>query len=164
MLEPAQWLMDLEDRVKRLEESPLTVFKYKKLHPDAHLYKKHKSDSCWDVFATSKEEGTDFVEFGTGLAFDIPKGYEIKCYPRSSISNTPYILTNSVGVIDEDYKGEVKARFKILDKYIHLQGYEVGDRIFQIQLVKKVNAVPVETTDLLDSERGSGGFGSTGKK
>ena len=139
------------------------VYKMIKVLYLKELYKKHEEDSCWDVFATSVRQEEAYIEIGTGLAFDIPKGYEIKAYARSGVSVTPLILANGIGVIDEPYKGELLLRFKVIP-YIKTRRYDVGDRVAQIQLQKKVKTRLVETDDIGSSTRGSGGFGSTGKK
>lgn len=139
------------------------VLKYKKLHPEAKLIKKHKTDSCFDVVAVSgyKDNNHTYV-YHTGLSFDIPPGYEIKGYARSSISSKGLVICNSVAVIDEDYKGE------LILKFYAATGcelpYEIGDRIAQIQLTKKTPTTLLEVDDVGNSDRGSGGFGSTGQK
>lgn len=153
----------LENRIADLESGDVVALRYKKLVPEARLYRKHDEDSCWDVFATSVQHEEGYIEVGTGLAFDIPKGYEIKAYARSSISVTPLMLANGVGVVDEGYKGELLLRFKVFP-HVRTRRYDVGDRVAQIQLVKKTKAVAIEVDDVNFSSRGSGGFGSTGKK
>lgn len=103
-----------------------------------------------------------FVEIGTGLAFEIPRGYVGLLFPRSSISKTPHFLRNSVGVIDSDYRGEVKFRFGTLDN-VNSPEYEFGDRVGQLVIMKLPDLEFDEVEELDDTERGDGGFGSTGK-
>lgn len=152
---------ELEARLDEMDEMP--VLGYQKLVPEAKLFKKHENDSCWDVFATSVQQEHGYIQYGTGLKFEIPEGYELKVYPRSSVSVTPLMLANSVGVVDEGYKGELFLRFKVIPG-INTRRYDRGDRVGQIQLVKKTKCVAEELESVSSSERGSGGFGSTGKK
>lgn len=115
-------------------------------------------DAGLDVYAVSKNETAKFVEYGTGLAFEIPEGYVMFVFPRSSVSNTDLILANSVGVIDSGYRGELKLRFRKNGS----DDYQVGERVGQIMVLPypKINFEVVE--ELGDSERGAGGFGSSG--
>lgn len=101
-----------------------------------------------------------FIEYGTGLAVEIPEGYVGLIFPRSSISKTPHILTNSVGVIDSGYRGEIKFRFKSIDDNEQAE-YCVGDRIGQLVVMPYPKVNFVEITELSNTERGSGGFGHT---
>ena len=108
-----------------------------------------------DLTATSKEDQLYYTEYGTGLAIEIPEGYVGLIYPRSSISKHPcFSLANSVGVIDSDYRGELKCRFR--GSY-----YRVGDRIAQL-VIMPYERTQFEVVDTLtDTTRGDGGFGST---
>ncbi len=117
-------------------------------------------DAGLDVYAVSKNETDKFVEYGTGLAFEIPEGYVMFVFPRSSVSNTDLVLANSVGVIDSGYRGELKLRFRKNGS----DDYQVGERVGQIMVLPypKINFEVVE--ELGDSERGAGGFGSSGVK
>ncbi|PSL48547.1 deoxyuridine 5'-triphosphate nucleotidohydrolase [Salsuginibacillus halophilus] len=97
-----------------------------------------------------------------GLAFEIPEGYVMYLMPRSGLSKkTKLRQPNSVGVIDSDYRGEVKLLLENTDskESYHI---ETGDRIGQgvIQEVPHVDFV--EADELSETKRGSGGFGSTG--
>lgn len=121
--------------------------------------------ACVDLVATSVtyDKYQNYV-FGTGLAFEIPKGYVGRLYPRSSNSKTNLYLTNSVGNIDSDYRGEVMVKFKSRD--LEMFGYEyykVGDRIAQLA----IEEVPIvefeEVEELSETQRGDGGYGSTGR-
>lgn len=153
-------LDSLKKLIKEIINEPVTLC-YKKLYEDAKdPVKKYDSDSCWDVFAASFSHEENYLEYGTGLAFDIPPGYEIKVYPRSSVSVTSLVLANSVGVVDETYKKELMIRFKTVAPYTGRR-YIVGDRIAQIQLVKRVNTDLKEVPEIDPS--GRGGFGSTGR-
>lgn len=104
------------------------------------------------------------VIYSTGLAFDIPEGYCLKFYPRSSIYKKGLLLCNSTGIIDSDYKGEVSLAFYHfgLTSTFDKPPYQIGDRIGQFML-EKVEPVELEfVDDIGTSKRGSGGFGSTG--
>jgi dUTP pyrophosphatase len=158
----------------------------KKLHPDAKIpFKKHDSDFCYDVVATSCEEVTRNVyRYGLGIAFQIERGIvplrrvtddlwesldlarnsislSIDFRPRSSVWRTGMVLSNCIGTIDEDYRGEVCAVFYHV--MTDLPKYEVGDRIGQIKIGYTSPIEFVEIKELTDTERGAGGFGSTGK-
>lgn len=147
----------------------LTV-KIKKLIPEATIPKYAKpGDAGMDLVATSHEfetnpAGRRMQVYGTGLAFEIPEGYVGLIFPRSSIAKTELSLTNCVGVIDSGYRGEVKFKFAIDggSRATQLSTYKVGDRIGQI-IIMPFPAVEFEETEELSStERGTGGFGSSG--
>lgn len=139
--------------------------KYKKLHPLAkEPYQKYPTDACFDVYATSKEilEGGKIIKYGTGLAFEIPKGTRLDLRPRSSIFKTGLILSNSTATGDFGYTGEYF--FHFYHVVPELLPYQIGDRIGQIH-VEHVNKIEfVEVQELTESERGEAGFGSTGLK
>ena len=142
-----------------------------KLVNNAQIPKKaHQSDFCYDVYATSVEEVEPGIwKYGIGLAFQIDDirpdlrniNLSIDLRPRSSVWKTGLVLCNSVGTIDELYRGEVCAYF-----YEVISGkekYKIGDRIGQIKLGF---TLPIEFKDGYvdkDTERGASGFGSTGK-
>ena len=107
----------------------------------------------------------DTITYGTGLAFCPPAGVEMQARPRSSIRDTGLVLPNSPGTLDSNFRGEVTATFYKVIK--SRKPYKVGDRIFQI-VINEAIAKPwdiqfVEAETLSDSERGTGGYGSTGK-
>jgi len=139
------------------------IVKVKKLHPSAVIptYAKN-GDAALDLTAISKEwdEEKGLVIFGTGLAFEIPQGYVGLLFPRSSVIKTPLILANSVGVLDAGYRGEVKFMFRPVDRA--RKNYEIGDRVGQIIIIPFPQITFVEALKLSDSDRGEGGFGSTG--
>jgi dUTP pyrophosphatase len=97
----------------------------------------------------------------TGLAFGIPEGYEVQVRPRSGLSiKQGLTVINSPGTIDSDYRGEVMVlMINLGTEPVRLQH---GDRIAQL-VIKKVEQIQwVSVDDLSDTERGVGGFGSTG--
>lgn len=139
--------------------------KIKKIKENAVLPSKaHKSDAGFDLVATSKEfDEYGNVVYGTGLAFEIPEGYVGLLFPRSSNAKKDLLLSNSVGVIDSGYRGEVLFKFKTTQ----LQGkiyktYEIGERIGQLIIMPYPNIEFVKVKELSDTERGYGGYGSSG--
>jgi dUTP pyrophosphatase len=121
-------------------------------------------DAGMDLVATSiKFDGTQ-VTYGTGLAMEIPEGFVGLVFPRSSIRKTDLSLSNSVGVIDSGYRGEIQATFnqKCLSKDGQIL-YGIGDRIMQIMIIPHPPVQFIEVNELSDTLRGEGGFGSTGK-
>ena len=117
-------------------------------------------DAGMDLVITSiitRNEGD--VTYGFGIALEIPKGFVGLIFPRSSIRKTDLILSNSVGVIDSGYRGELKATFKRTG----LTKYSVGERAAQIIILPYPEVEFEEVEELNNTERGEGGFGSTGK-
>jgi dUTP pyrophosphatase len=140
--------------------------KIKKLHPNAVIptYSK-EGDAGMDLVATEiLNETTEQVNYGTGIALEIPYGYVGLVFPRSSIRKYDLSLTNCVGVIDSGYRGEIQATFKKTNwlKGDSSEKYKVGDRIAQIIILPYPRIQFVESNQLSDTDRGNGGFGSTG--
>jgi dUTP pyrophosphatase len=137
--------------------------KFKKLtkHASTPTYSK-EGDAGLDLVAVDTYHDRDysFVEYGTGLAVEIPEGYVGLLFPRSSISKTDFSLANSVGIIDSNYRGEVKMRFRT--RPYNGMEYDIGDRIGQLVIMPYPKIDLVEVTELSDSNRGAGGFGSSG--
>ena len=102
------------------------------------------------------------VTYGLGIALEIPEGFVGLIFPRSSIRNMELVLSNSVGVVDAGYRGEIQATFNKRSG-MNSKAYQVGDRVCQIVILPHPIVQLVEVDELSDSERGSGGFGSTGK-
>lgn len=104
--------------------------KIKKLHPEAIIPKySTKGDAGLDMTAVSAQidESGLFIEYGTGLAVEIPEGYVGLLFPRSSVSKTSLILANHVGVVDSGYRGEIRFRYKDLG----LQAFEYEPEILK---------------------------------
>lgn len=160
--------------------------KIKKLREDGVIPTYSKDgDAGMDLVATSKSYDEDGnAVYGTGLAFEIPKGYVGLIFPRSSNAKQQLLLSNSVGVIDSGYRGEVMLKFKssassfslkTLFKLIFNQdakttlinnykiSYNVGERIGQIIILPYPQIKFEEAEELSETERGKGGYGSTGK-
>lgn len=154
-----------------------------------------ESSSCFDIYAAEDAviKPSEMVAIKTGLIFEPEDGYGIMLYPRSGISSkTSLRFANSVGVIDNDYRGEVKIllenampkplvnnlvpAYQLVDgtfidgDYSH--GYlplgtiivKRGDRIAQAMPIKIEKANLIRTTEVSETKRGKGGFGSTGVK
>jgi dUTP pyrophosphatase len=139
---------------------------FKSLNEHAKLPTKGSLDAaCFDVYAASvKVERPNKMIVGLGFSTEIPKGYKGIVVPRSSISKTNWVLANSIGIIDADYRGEWMVVFKCLGEMVYEPlPFGVGDRCAQIYFEKIVDAEFVQVEELSDTERGSGGFGSTGK-
>ena len=122
-------------------------------------------DAGMDLIATSiLGDGQFQITYGTGLAMEIPYGFVGLVFPRSSIRKTRLQLSNSVGVIDSGYRGELQATFnKINNNSVSENDYKVGDRVAQIMIIPHPPIEFVEVDELSDTESGEGGFGSTGK-
>ncbi|MCX7820213.1 MAG: dUTP diphosphatase [Brevinematales bacterium] len=137
----------------------------KKLHNNAIFPEYHSTGAAGaDIYSCLEEDVVikpgDIVLIPTGLAVEIPEGYEIQIRPRSGLATKGIILPNSPGTIDSDYRGEIKVILMNLGKepfVIHNH-----DRIGQMVLSKYEKIEFEEVSQLSDSERGSGGFGSTG--
>jgi dUTP pyrophosphatase len=151
--------------------------KIKKINPLAVIptYAK-EGDAGMDMIATSIISDTPTqITYGLGIALEIPNGFVGLVFPRSSIRKTGLQLSNSVGVIDSGYRGELQATFnKVFGgegmydemKVNQMQPneyYKLGDRVAQIMIIPYPPIEFEEADELSDTERGEGGFGSTGK-
>lgn len=136
------------------------ILKFKKLTNKAVIPVFAKDgDAGMDLTATSKQLRSDYIEYGTDLACEITEGNVGLLFPRSSISNTGHRLLNSVGVIDSGYRGEIKVRMSWTER----NPYDVGDKVAQMVIIELPKVLIEEVDELEDSQRGGGGFGSTGK-
>jgi len=138
--------------------------KVKKLNKNAVIPKYSKlGDAGMDLTITSMIENTSFsVTYGFGIAMEIPKGYVGLVFPRSSIRNKDLILSNCVGVVDSGYRGELQATFKKTYTMDNIK-YDVGERAAQIIILPYPSIDFIESDELSETDRGLGGFGSTGK-
>lgn len=138
--------------------------KIKKLSPEAVIPTYAKDgDAGMDLVATNILSNTTFdITYGTDIALEIPKGFVGLVFPRSSIRKYELTLSNSVGVIDSGYRGELQATFK-KTKGLDSLSYNVGDRVAQIIIIPHPSIEFQEVEELNNTERGEGGFGSTGK-
>lgn len=138
--------------------------KIKKLHSDAVIpTKAHASDAGFDLTAVwcGWDNANKVFEYGFGLSFEIPEGFVGLIFPRSSIFRKDLFLTNCVGVIDSGYRGEVTAKFKSTTGRIP-DSYNVGERVAQMIIMPIPQVTFVEVKELSDTDRGTGGYGSTG--
>ena len=135
--------------------------KFKKLNKRAEIpFYAKDGDAGMDLVATTLIRTSKFFEYGTDLSMEIPKGYVGLLFPRSSISKTDHYLRNSVGVIDSGYRGEIKLRMSI--PTLGETEYLIGDKVGQLILMKLPWVEIEEVEELSDTDRGAGGFGSTG--
>ena len=143
--------------------------KIKKLHPDAIIPQyATKGAACFDLHAVSEGKITPAmpVMFKTGLSFEIPEGWVMLIFSRSGHGfNSAVRLSNCVGVIDSDYRGEVKVKLTCDDLSEEIPPLRInpGDRIAQALLVPSCRVTFNFAEELTDTARGAGGFGSTGK-
>lgn len=138
---------------------------FKKLVPEAQKPKFGKpGDAGADLVATSIDfSRKDQVVYGTGLAVEIPEGMVGLIFPRSSVRNYDLVLSNSVGVIDSGYRGEIMATFLIGNPHNPDKIYKVGDRIAQLVIMPVPLAQFIEVEELSETSRGTEGHGSTGR-
>lgn len=133
----------------------------KRLHENATIpFYAKESDAGMDLVITEiKGENKYDITYGFGISMEIPEGFMGLVFPRSSIRKTDLLLSNSVGVIDAGYRGEIQATFKKSG----LNKYEIGDRGAQLIIIPHPIIEWNEVNELNNTERGEGGFGSTGK-
>lgn len=148
--------------------------RFKKLVPEAQTpVKTYNVDAGFDLFAISKEETPDYIVYYTGIAVEIPEGYVGLVFPRSSVTKYDLMLKNCVGVIDASYRGEIMCRFygtKTINYNVGNKGatiyggkkYEVGERVAQMVFLEIPKITLIEAEELSETNRGTGGFGSTG--
>lgn len=166
----------MEVKIKRLTDSAVLPTKA------------HATDAGYDLYADSvKFDDNGNTVYGTGIAVEIPNGYVGLVFPRSSVCRTEMMLKNCVGVIDSGYRGEITAKFEPTHKIInplrawwdvfvknnecadldvcsiHTDEYLLGERIAQLIIMPYPEITFKEVTELSDSDRGTGGYGSSGK-
>lgn len=146
--------------------------KFKKLHDDA-VIPKHATpgSACVDLVATDieyVEENKVVVKYG--FATEIPEGYKVFVMPRSSFTHKGWVIQNSPGVIDSDYRGEWMSKFEAIpvgvkDGILLYEDfpYKKGDRVAQCSIEVNIHMAYKEVKDLSQTIRSTGGFGSTGK-
>ena len=140
---------------------------FKKLVPQAQKPKFGKpGDAGADLVATSISINTSReqqIVYGTGLAVEIPEGMVGLVFPRSSIRNYDLTMSNSVGVIDSGYRGEIMVTFNFTSRTPDNIMYKIGDRIAQLVIMPVPLVQYTEVDELSETSRGEGGHGSTGK-
>lgn len=153
--------------------------KFKRLHEKAVIPQYATPGSaCVDLVATEiiyEDENKVTVKFG--FATQIAEGYKVIIQPRSSFSHKSWIMANSPGQIDSDYRGEWMAKFEAIPIASFDNGedtgkfpltyeifpYKVGDRVVQSSVEVNIHMKFLEVKELDTTVRGEGGFGSTGK-
>ena len=136
--------------------------KFKKLNPNAVTPRQGTTGAAgFDLTAVSLKVTETTLKYDTGIAVEIPPGYVGLVFPRSSVCKTGLSLANSVGVIDSDYRGSIS--FVFYKPMPCIVPYLPGDRIGQLVIVPIPEVEFVEVEELSETERGSGGYGSTGK-
>ena len=133
----------------------------KKLHPDAVIPKYATlGDAGLDLTAVDVVADGSTLTYKTGLAVEIPSWHVGLLFPRSSVYKTGQTLTNCVGVIDSGYRGEIMLKFTLSP---YAKEYEIGDRGGQLIIMPYPRIDFVEVDELIPSDRGEGGYGSTGR-
>ena len=139
--------------------------KVKRIRQGAKLpIKATEGSICYDVFSAAYKillSTMEKAKIPTGLAFELPPGMGLEIRPRSSLADKGLIILNSPGTLDSDYRGEL---------FIICQNLSIGnilinmgDRIAQIRLIRSMDIEFEEVEELSRTERGEGGFGSTGR-
>ena len=150
---------------------------FKKLDPRAIMPRyAHVGDAGMDVFAlddvTLPLNAPTMVH--TGIAAEIPEGYEIQVRARSGLATKGVTVWNAPGTVDSKYRGEICVILMFISNRLvvtsdnedpHVNSYQIqsGDRIAQLVLAPVTEAEPYEVQELSTTDRGTGGFGSTGR-
>lgn len=150
--------------------------KLKKLNKIAEIPRQgSKYAACFDLVASSIEHNDNIVKVGYGIALEIPEGYKAVIVPRSSFTGAGWVLANSPGQIDSDYRGELMSKFEAIPLGVEKRTrgvyyleypifpYTTGDRVAQLFIEKVIEIEFEETEKLTSTERADGGFGSSGK-
>lgn len=120
----------------------------------------NNEDLVEDLIFLRKKEEPFYIKYYLDLGFELPLGFCIKGLPRSSVWETGMILANSEALIDADYRGNVSLMYRC-DQYS--APYLLGFRVGQIVIEETLNVEFNEVKELSSTERGSGGYGHTGK-
>ena len=164
---------DFEQKMhEEITPKPNKVFvKVKRLVPNAKMpLRAHPEDKGADLFAVSKKtivygEHRDVLQYGYGIAIELPVGYSALIMPRSSVYKTGMMMCNSIGLIDSGYRGELMSNFYSDGES---KPYEVSsDKPIAQLVIPECLATEVEfveVDELSETERGTGGFGSTDAK
>ena len=141
------------------------VIKFKKLSDSATIPKRGSAVAAgYDLTVDTIEKTYDHIRYNSNIAVEIPKGYVGLLYPRSSVYKQNLMLTNGVGVIDSDYRGPIMAVFQRMQEgRTSYDGYKLGERFAQLVIMPIPEVEYIEAEELSVTERGTGGYGSTGK-
>ena len=143
--------------------------KFKKLNEKAVApIRAHATDAgldltCIEISTTLNECGQLMLVYHTGIAVEIPEGYVGLLFPRSSIYKKSLAQTNSVGVIDSGYRGEIMCVMRTTTDVLPAI-YKEGERFCQLIIMKLPEIDVIEVDELSKSTREEGGFGSTDKE
>ena len=150
--------------------------KIKPLHPNFRMpEKKTAGAACWDIYlpetVTVYNYKLNYISLG--FAIEPPKGYAVELLLRSGLSKEyrNYIIPHGMGIIDTDYRGEVILKLMYINTSdigyritrVRTAWFEEGLRVCQFKLTKTIKADLTQTDKLSNTERGEGGFGSTGE-
>lgn len=143
------------------------TLKVKRLSENAVLpVRAHNDDAGFDLTVTRittelNECGQLILVYHTDIAIELPEGYFAIVVPRSSIAKKSLLLTNSAGIIDPGYRGEIMGKFRSTTDVVPAV-YKEGERFAQL-IILPLPSIEVEEVDSLnETERGEGGYGSTG--
>lgn len=145
------------------------IVRFKKLSDKAKTpVRAHETDAGYDLSCSSitTEVGEDaklVIVYHTDIAVEIPEGYVGLLFPRSSIFKKSLTLTNSVGVIDSGYRGEIIAKFKTNTDVVP-SVYKEGERFAQLIIMPYSQVEFEEVESLSEADRGTDSFGSTNEK
>ena len=145
----------------------MNTVRVKKLHPDAKLPTYGSPEAVGaDLYACLEScvtiEPGEVFWVPTGIALEVPSGCAGLVYARSSMGSKRGLApANKVGVIDPDYRGEIKV--VLLNHSKQTQILEPGERVAQFVITPVLTPAYVEAAELSDTDRGAGGFGSTGR-
>ena len=156
----------LKDVLSGLDRIPVKVWREDET-VKLPIYAK-QGDTCMDIYVHSIEYKNDGrVVYHTGLHFKLPEDYEMEIRPRSSNTKTMAVMQNAPGTLDEGYTGELMIVHRDIDNpTTSISHYGVGDRVAQIIIRRRERIIwdEVSTQEELGvTERGNGGFGSSGK-
>lgn len=160
ILEIVEFIKNLH--LKLFKNKIVVKVKYINGNPYVPVYSTEGS-VCADVRATQDYtiKPKQVIKIPLGIAVEIPKGYEIQVRNRSSLGKNGLIVPNGIGTIDTDYRGEINMLFYNLND----TDYEIkaGDKICQLAIQKATTMIFKTVSELSETERGEGGFGSTGR-
>lgn len=145
----------------------MSSVRVKKLHPNAIVPAYGSAEAAGaDLYACLNEPVTiapgEVFWVPTGIALEVPKGCAGLVYARSSLGAKRGLApANKVGVIDSDYRGEI--RVVLLNHSKEPQTIQPGERVAQFIITPVLQPAYEEVAELTDTDRGAGGFGSTGK-
>lgn len=146
---------------------PSPVVKFKRIHPDAKLPVQATPGAAGRDLCSAEQIGIAFGEttmVHTGFQVEVPEGYELQVRSRSGLAVRGIFVTNAPGTIDSDYRGEICVLLSNMSENESCFNINVGDRIAQCLLAPVPQWSSEEVDTLSSTDRGTGGFGSTGVK